>query len=177
MSSDQIVKWTAIFTNIAVVVGLVFVGLEFRSNTRTVEAERIDSFTQGSLELHKLSVEDAELTEILLQAYENAESLTKNDRDRAQHWMVINYLNFRRIKEAHEAGVLPDDVYETEKAGIGFVFSSDIGQEVIESFTSSSLLNTAWDDIRESAESARVHCLEPENRCLDRYKTPRNGNN
>lgn len=89
--------------------------------------------------------------------------------------MVVNYLNFRRIHRAHQSEILPDDIYETEKAGIGFAFSSDIGLDVIESFTSSSVLgNEAWDIIRASAEQARMYCLDRGNICLERYRTARN---
>ncbi len=47
MNSDLLTRWTAIITNIALVIGLAFVGLEFRNNTRAIEAERIDSFIEG----------------------------------------------------------------------------------------------------------------------------------
>jgi hypothetical protein len=40
MSDGLLTRWTGISTNIAVVVGLLFVGLEFRHNTRAIEADR-----------------------------------------------------------------------------------------------------------------------------------------
>lgn len=85
MSSDLIVKWTAIFTNIAVFVGLIFVGLEFRNNTRDVEWERIDGFSQGGSEIQRIFIEDPELSDILIRAYASSESLAKNELDWAQH--------------------------------------------------------------------------------------------
>ena len=171
MNSDLLTRWTAIITNIAVVIGLAFVGLEFRNNTRAVESERIDSLTEGGTEIGQIAIGDAELTEILLRSYEEPESLSKIERDRVQHWMVANYANFRRIRRAHQSGLLPDDVYEVERAAIGFAFSSDIGLEVIDVFRGSQVLeNDSWEVISQSAEQARAYCGDPKNACLDRYK-------
>jgi hypothetical protein len=171
MNSELLTRWTAIITNIAVVIGLAFVGLEFRNNTRAVESERIDSLTQGGSEIMRFGIEDAKLTDILLRAHAEPESLTKTDRDRTQHWMLVTYSNFRRVYRAHKNGLIPADLYEVERAGVGFSFSSDIGLEVIDAFRSSKALeNDAWNIIGESAEQARAYCLNPQNACLDRYK-------
>ena len=172
MTSDRITNWTAIITNIAVVVGLFFVGLEFRNSTRSAESERIDSLTQGSIDINRVYVEDAQLSDIILRSYTDPDSLTPTDRDRLQHLIVISYLHFRRIHRAHQSGLLPDEVYEVEKSGIGFAFASSIGRDVIESFHSSDALRgEVWGIIRESSEQARAYCADPQNICLDRYKT------
>lgn len=76
MNSDLLTKWTAIITNIAVVIGLAFVGLEFRNNARAVEAERIDSFIQGSHDITALTIENGDLAEILYQAHASPSSLS-----------------------------------------------------------------------------------------------------
>lgn len=171
MINDRITKWTTIITNIAVVLGLIFVGLEFRNSTRATESERIDSLTQGSIDINKVYLEDAQFSDIILRSYTDPESLTPTDRDRLQHLIVINYLHFRRIHRAHQSGLLPDDVYEVEKSGIGFAFSSAIGQEVIHSFGSNDTLKeNVWTIIRESSEQARAYCADQQNVCLDRYK-------
>jgi hypothetical protein len=174
VNSDLLAKWTVIITNIAIVVGLAFVGLEFRNNTRSAESERIDSLTQGSSDIHKLSIQDASLSKILLQSKVDSGSLTEGERDRAQHYMVLNFLNFRRIHRAYQSGLLPDDIYEDETAGIGFAFSSDLGREVIESFNSNDNLESdTWDIIKKSAEQAQAYCRDTKNICLDRYKVSR----
>jgi hypothetical protein len=171
VSSDLVAKWTAIITNIAVVIGLAFVGLELQNSMLSAQSERIDSLTQGSSDIHRLTIQDAGLSKILLLSNDDPESLTKSDLDRVQHWMVLNYLNFRRIYRAHQSGLLPNEVYEVEKAGVGFAFSSETGRNVIDSFHSSNVLtNEVWEIIRESAEQARAYCLDPKNICLDRYE-------
>jgi hypothetical protein len=175
LDSNLITKWTAIITNIAVVVGLGFVGLEFRNNTRAFESERIDSFTQGSLDIQRMSVGDSELSDILLKSYSAPDSLTKTELDRAQHWLTLNYSNFRRIHTAYLTGLIPTHIYEMERAGVGFNFASDIGIGVINIFLSSNELdNETWEVLKESAEQARAYCKVSENICMERYEPLKN---
>lgn len=173
MNSDLLTKWTAILTNIAVVIGLAFVGLEFRNNTRAVEAERIDSFIQGSHDITALTIENGDLAEILYQAHANPSSLSGSDLDRAQHWMLMHYDNFRRTMLAHQAGLIPDEIYERQKIGTGFIFSSDIGLSLIASMQASALRDSIWETLNETAEEARIYCLNPQNVCVARYEAAR----
>ena len=166
-------SWTTIITNIAVVVGLVFVGLEFRDNARAVEAERIDSFIQAIGDLNAVTIDNEELAEILYQAYADPDSLSGSRLDRAQHWMLTNYHNFSRVHLAHEMDLLPDDVYEIQKTGVGFGFSSDIGLELIDIMRQSGLREDLWEIVKESAEQARAFCLNPKNACVARYEAAR----
>ena len=170
MSNDLLTRWTAIITNAAIVVGLVFVGLEFRSTTKAVEAERIDSFIAGNAEINSLLLQNEDLSELIYKAHANPDSLTVIDLDKVQNWLLMNYDSFRRQTLAHQAGLFPDEVYEQQKEGIGFVFISDAGFELIDLFLASGLNDTTWKAINESAKVAREYCLDSGNRCMARYE-------
>jgi hypothetical protein len=170
MNSNLLTRWTAIITNIAVVIGLGFVGLEFRNNSKSIEAERIDSFIGGAAEIDSLIVENDDLAEILFQSYADPDSLVDSDLVRIENWMIMHYDNFRRQTLAHQSNLLPDDVYEQQTAGIGFVFSSSIGLEIIELFRASALDDEVWEAIGKSASKARAYCLDSNNSCLDRFE-------
>jgi len=173
MNSDFLTRWTAIVTNIAVVIGLIFVGLEFRSNTRAIEAERIDSFIEGNAEINSLIVESEGLAELVFKARTAPDSLTGSELDRSQSWMLMNYDSFRRQMLAHQAGLLSDELYKEQKTGIGFVFSSNVGLELIDLFRASTLDSGVWKAIGESAKAARKYCLNPANICMARYEAIR----
>jgi hypothetical protein len=170
MTSDLLTKWTAIITNIAVVIGLAFVGLEFRNNTRAIEAERIDSFIGANADINSPIVENENFSEIVLKAHTDPDSLTGNVLNRIQEWMVMHYDSFRRQRLAHQAGLLSDGLYEEQKDGIGFVFSSNLGLELIDLFRASALDNEVWEAIDESAQEARKYCLNTSNKCMERYE-------
>ena len=173
MNSDLLTKWTAIITNIAVVTGLAFVGLEFRNNTKAFEAERIDSLAQGISDMNAVTFNNEDLAEILYEAYSDPDSLTGSRLDRAQHWMLTTYTNFTSVHLAHQSGLLPTEIYEIQKAGIGFAFSSDIGLDLINIIRSSGLGENLWEVVRESAEQARAYCTNSQNRCIARYEAVR----
>lgn len=173
MNKFTLGNWTAIITNVAVVVGLVSVGLEFRDNARALEAERIDSFVQAIGDLNSAMIDNEELSEILYQAYADPDSLTDSSLDRAQHWMLTNYNNFQRVHLAHQSDMLPDAIYDAQKAGIGFAFSSDIGLGLIDIMERSGMGEDLWGIVKDSAEQARAYCLNPNNSCVPRYEAAR----
>jgi hypothetical protein len=173
MNSDLLTKWTAIITNVAVVIGLVFVGLEFRNTTRAVEADRIDSFITGAAEVDALFIENNDLAELIFKAHKDPTLLRDTEMDRIQSWMLMHYGNFQRQLLAHQAGLLPDDIYEQQKSGIGFVFSSEVGLELIDMFRATAMDNQTWEVIGESAKEARKYCQNTANKCMARYKAAR----
>ena len=173
MNSDLLTRWTAIITNIAIVIGLVFVGLEFRNNSRSIEAERIDSFIGGNAEINSLIVENENLAELIFRAHTVPDSLTSSELDRVQSWMLMNYDSFQRQMLANQAGLLSDKLFEQQKAGIGFIFSSNVGMELIDLFRASALDSEVWEAISASTKSARKYCLNPANICMARYEAIR----
>jgi hypothetical protein len=173
MNSDLIARWTAIITNIAVVVGLAFVGLEFRNNSRSIEAERIDSFTQGVADIQSMWLGSNDLSEIIYQAYADPGSLSGSDLDRLQHLMFLYHSNFKRMHLAHQSGLISDEMYANEKNAIGFVFSSDVGRNTIDLMRESNLTDESWNIISKSAEDARAYCLNSNNKCAARYEAAR----
>ena len=175
MNSDLLTRWTAIITNIAVVIGLAFVGLEFRNNAKSIEAERIDSFVQGVSDIVATSIESEDLAEILYQVHADPDSLTGSRLDRAQNMMLFQHNNFRRVYIQHQAGLVPDDMFEYERRAVGFAFSSDIGLNLVALFRASALGSEVWDIIGESAEQAKAYCINPQNECLARFKADQGG--
>jgi hypothetical protein len=176
MNSDLLTRWTAIMTNIAVVIGLGFVGMEFRNNARSIEAERIDSFTQGVAEIQSLWLGSNDLSEIIYQAYAEPDSLSGSNLDRVQHMMLLYASNFKRMYLAYQSGLLSDELFQSEKNAIGFAFSSDIGRNTIDLMRESNLTDESWRIISESAEQARAYCLNLKNTCAARYEAARGSN-
>ena len=173
MNSDLLTRWTAIITNIAIVIGLVFVGLEFRNNARSIEAERIDSFTQGVSDIHTIWLESNDLSEAFYQSYAAPESLSGTNLDRVQHVLLLYHMNFKRMHLAYQSGLLSDEMYESEKSAIGFAFSSEVGRNTIDLMRESNLTDESWNIISESAERAQAYCLNPTNKCAARYEAAR----
>ncbi|MEH6519562.1 MAG: hypothetical protein V7742_23035, partial [Halioglobus sp.] len=117
-----------------------------------------------------LAVENEDLAEVLYQIYADPESVSGSDLDRAQHWMIMHYDNFRRTVLAYDAGLITEDVYQAQRVGLGYVYSSNIGIELIDTMRASALGDKVWEALSESAEAARAYCLSSKNKCLARYE-------
>lgn len=172
MNSDLLTRWTAIITNMAVVVGLVFVGLEFRNNSRAVEAERVDNITQAVIASNTLLLQTEGLSDLLFKAYASPEELTPVGRDKLTSYMYVSYTQFLQIHQAYLAGLVSEEQWQFQKAAIGFAFSSEPGIAYIDIMRSSAMYGDTLDVVRESALNAREYCKSPDNLCTDRYEAP-----
>jgi len=174
MDSDLLAKWSATITNIAIVIGLVFVGLEFRNTTKAIEADRVDSITQAIMESNQLLLQTEGLAEILYKAYASPEELTPIEEDKLVSYMYVTYTQFRQIHQTYLAGLYPEGQWQSQKASIGFGFSSELGIAYIDILRSSAMDSDTLDVIHQSAINARDYCKSPNNVCTGRFETPFN---
>lgn len=63
MSADQISKWLTIFSNIGVLLGIVFLGFEIQQNTQMVRSQTRDSMTEKQLSWNYFAGSDREKAE------------------------------------------------------------------------------------------------------------------
>jgi hypothetical protein len=172
MNSDLLARWTAIITNIAVLMGLGFVGLEFRNNTKAMEAERVDSITEAIISTNTLLLQTEGLPEIVFKVYASPEELTPIDRDKYATYLYVNYTQFRQVHQTYLAGLFPEDQWQSQKATQGFGFSSDIGIAYLDILRASAMNSDTLDVLYESALNAREYCKNPDNLCTGRFETP-----
>ena len=97
MGSDRISKWTATLTNIAVVIGLIFVGLEFRANTRAIESESPDSFMSGWNDAYAALLQSDKGSEIYYRGYAAPDSLNPQEESVFMLYLALASGNFERI--------------------------------------------------------------------------------
>lgn len=174
MDSDLLARWTATITNIAIVIGLVFVGLEFRNTTKAIEADRVDSITQAIIASNTLLLQTEGLAELLFESYASPEELTSIDRDKLVSYMYVSYSQFLQVHQTYLAGLVPEEQWQFQKAAIGFAFSSDLGIAYIDIMRASAMSSDTLDVVHQSALDAREYCKSPDNVCTDRYEAPFN---
>ena len=172
MNSDLLTRWTAIITNIAIVVGLVFVGLEFRNNSKSIEAERVDNITQAIIASNTLLLQTEGLSDLLFEAYASPEELTPKDRDKLTSYMYVSYSQFLQVHQAYLAGLVSEEQWQFQKAAIGFAFSSEPGVAYINIMRASAMNSDTLDVVHQSAINAHEYCKNPNNVCTDRYEAP-----
>ena len=82
MNRENLNLWLSFITNIAVLVGLIFVGYEIRQNTAQLRAESSQSITESVNALNAGLYSDGELADLLIRGTENLESLNSVERSR-----------------------------------------------------------------------------------------------
>jgi hypothetical protein len=169
MNSDLVTKWTAIITNIAVVIGLIFVGLEFENSTKAIESERVDVYAQGWSDTNIALMENKEFFSIWYRAYTDTASLSDEEVARMEIYLNIGSSHFTRMYLAHESGLLPDALWEDQKAIIGFAFLSTVGRNVLYVMSATNMGDDIWELIKQSTQDAEDYCNSSQDKCMDVY--------
>jgi hypothetical protein len=115
---------------IAVLLGLVFVGLELRQNTEAVEAATFQALTDASSNYILSIASDPELNRIVTAGYADADTL--NDPERARFFMVTRsyWVRMQNVYSQWQRGTLSDDdwlLYDNVICGSGEGLNSSHG--------------------------------------------------
>ena len=78
--------WLTIFANVAVVGGIVFLGVEVRQNSQMMRAETRHEVARGGVDLNTLTATDSALASIVLKG-RAGEQLSGVERERYVSWM------------------------------------------------------------------------------------------
>jgi len=174
MNSDLITKWSAIVTNLAVVIGLVFVALEFRNTTRAIQAERVNSNAEFYHNINIAILQDKELVALRYKANTDPGSLSDTEILRYTAYLDLHYGNFLNIYRNNRDGLVPEEDWEYAKASIGWAFFSEPAMDYAEILEASNMGSPVHSFIKHSVRIARAYCNDPDNRCVKRYEKQRN---
>ncbi len=75
----------------AVLLGLIFVGLELRQNTAAMSAQAVFQLNDSANESHRLMAQDSELAELVHEGHEDPESLSDLERRMFIRWMRARF--------------------------------------------------------------------------------------
>ena len=177
MNSELITRWTAIITKLAVVIGLVVVALEFRSNTRAIQADRVNSNAQFYFDINSVILQDEELAALRYKAISDPMSLTDNELLRYNAYLDMHYGNYLNIYRNYRDGLVSEEDWAYATASIGFAFFSEPAREYVAIMNASDLKSPVYTFIEESVKNARAFCKNPDNQCVKRYAMKDNHEN
>jgi hypothetical protein len=166
MNSEQLSKWTAIITNIAVVIGLIFVGLEFRNNTNTLEIERLDNYTEGMRNNSLMLAKNGELARIFIMVNSDPEALSADEIFRYEQYLLGITSHIERLSQYRQRELLSESLWEREISGAGFMFSNDVGLRLLRIMDKSDINTPVWKILESSARRAKEYCIDINNECL-----------
>lgn len=113
MDIDRANKWLALLANVGVLIGIVFLAIEIRSNTSAVQSSSIQSVTNSSAEGLRALASDSELSHIRRIGNMDPASLTE---DEAYRYLLFNrnyWLTFQNNFFQKDLGILDAGIWNT----------------------------------------------------------------
>ena len=114
MDSEKLKSWFGIITNIGVLIGLVFLGIEINQSTRATEAAASDSVVDGFNALNMSVISDPQVARSFIVGLHSPDALSDVEAVQFAMWMrsfVNHHMRLQRLARSglfDEAERLPD---------------------------------------------------------------------
>ena len=118
MSSRSLNKWVAIAeitSAVAVVLSLIYVGLEIRRTTIESDADIQAELLTYTHQRRVLVIESQDLSGILSKGYDDVGSLTPEELLRFQYFVELHFVAWERAHLARQSGVFSEELYAAWK--------------------------------------------------------------
>ena len=128
MTERSITGWVAaaeIISAFAVVISLVYVGLEIRQGSLVSEADIQAELLTYTTKRRHLVIESPDLAALLARGYDDPDQLTPAERLRFQYYIELIYVAWERAVMTHEAGVLTEEIFNGWDRWLTSVAESD----------------------------------------------------
>jgi len=102
----------------AVLLGLIFVGLELRQNTAALSAQAIFELNNSGNNNHGLAVQDESLEELIHNGHKDPDSLSESDRRRYVRWMRMRFNAAEAAWIYQNKGLLNESEYAGYRSGL-----------------------------------------------------------
>ncbi|MFK8016441.1 MAG: hypothetical protein AB8G17_13495 [Gammaproteobacteria bacterium] len=115
MNERRLKDWVAIaeiVSAIAVVLSLIYVGLEVRRSTLESEADIQAELLSYTLQRRYLVIESSDLSSLLARGYADPGALSPDETLRFQNYIELFYVAWERAFNANVAGVFSEDIFE-----------------------------------------------------------------
>ena len=112
MKSDAINRWLTVGANLAVLAGLIFVGVEVRNTRAAAEAQVADGIADGFLQLNLATINDASVARIWDVGLLEPDKLTELEAVRFSMLMRGVFNQYQRVYRLHETGLLDEEAWD-----------------------------------------------------------------
>ena len=103
---------------VAVLLGLVFVGLELRQNTAAMTAQAVFELNNSANESHRLLAQDESLEQLVNSGYEDPTLLSETERRRFVRWMRVRFNALEAAWMYRDKGLLDESEWAGYRGGL-----------------------------------------------------------
>jgi len=126
LDSDSANRWLNLVANVAVLAGIIFLGLELRQNTITLQIEAGNSLETGIRDLELFVAGNSEFAEILKKG-RDGDDITATEQLRLLLFYRSVLRQWQNTYFQYRAGVLDADVWRGQRDGYARTLNNDIG--------------------------------------------------
>jgi hypothetical protein len=115
MTKVSLKNWAAIaeiLSAIAVVLSLLYVGLEIRRTTMESDADIQAELLSYTYQRRYLLIDNGDLSELLAKGYADPETLTAGELLRFQSYIELHFVAWERAFGAHQDGIFSKHLFE-----------------------------------------------------------------
>ena len=128
MTKVSLKNWAAmaeIFSAIAVVLSLLYVGLEIRRTTMESDADINAELLSYTHQRRYLVIDNGDLSQLLAKGYADPEVLTASELLRFQRYIELHFVAWERAFDAYRVGIFSKEMFEGWDAWFVSVASHD----------------------------------------------------
>ncbi len=128
MNKVNLKNWAAlaqIFSAIAVVLSLLYVGLEIRRTTMESDADIQAELLSYTHQRRYLVIDNGDLSQLLAKGYADPAALTASELLRFQKYIELHFIAWERAFGAHQDGIFSKELFEGWDVWFISVASSD----------------------------------------------------
>lgn len=114
MNADKLNRWLALVGNIAVIAGIVFLGLELNQNSRMMQTQTRNAITESILDF-QFNAETSGLRDIARKAGADPASLTADEIQKVLQLYVSNLRLWENIHYQYRNGVFDEEEFAAER--------------------------------------------------------------
>ena len=130
MNWEVIGIFAEVVSAFAVVVTLVFLSVQVRSNRDATRSAAIDAAATGFNTMNTMLISDPEFMELFLKSQAGEEVLTSVERARVQLLMQSYINHYKTLKKYHDSGALPDSDWKGYSVSMAALTNSQGGENI-----------------------------------------------
>jgi hypothetical protein len=108
----------------AIVISLVFVGFQIKSNTEASKAATLQQISAGEIQLLAMMADDPVKARVVTRAMFEPQSLTEEERMQGYYLFMANIRNLENLYLQYESGFLSEEAWNTKSSLLNLAVNS-----------------------------------------------------
>jgi len=124
MKLDKWAQIAEIIGGTAIVISLIFVGFQIRSNTEASKAATLQQISAGEIQLLAMMADDPNKARVVTQAMFEPESLSEDDMLQGFYLFMANIRNLENLYLQYESGFLSEEAWSAKSSLLNLAVNS-----------------------------------------------------